>query len=103
MSIGFLLSASAVLYCTIQLLTCDQYSLGSKIVVTLRSASVIIQIFSPALVVYADRMRNPCLTDNAFSRLASSETSPQSPFTCLSRNSRGSCSAFCKRSEEHTS
>src|SRR5437879_276276 len=69
----------------------DQYSLGSNRVVELRSASVIIQIFSPALVVYADTIRNPCSTENSFSCLSASGTSPQSPLTCRSRNSAGSC------------
>src|SRR5262249_32863300 len=59
-------------------------------------ASVRIQILSPALVVYADRMRNPCSTDSSFSCLSVSGTSPQSPLTCLSKNSAGSCSAFSK-------
>src|SRR5712691_12959867 len=67
-----------------------QYSSGSKIVVAERSASVIIQRRSPALVVYADRMRNPCCTENSFSCLSASDTSPQSPRSCRFKNSSGS-------------
>ena len=70
-------------YRTIQYLPCDQYSSGSMRIVAERSASVRIQILSPALVVYADRMRNPCSTASSFSRLSSSGTSPQSPLTWL--------------------
>src|SRR5215831_7689556 len=84
------------LYRTIQCLPCDQYSSGNMRIVAERSASVRIQILSPALVVYADRMRNPCSTESSFSCLSASGTSPQSPLTCRSRNSAGSCSAFSK-------
>src|SRR5262249_40230979 len=42
----------------------------------------------------ADRMRNPCSTDSSFSCLSASGTFFQSPLTCRSRNSAGSCSAF---------
>src|SRR5215471_16464025 len=38
-----------------------------RMIVADRSASVSTQIRSPALVVYADRMRNPCSTDTSFS------------------------------------
>src|SRR5438094_10157033 len=48
-------------------------------IVAERSASVSTQIRSPALVVYAERMRNPCSTDTSFSCLSASGTSPQSP------------------------
>src|SRR5262245_25905604 len=65
-------------------------------IVAERSVSVRIHSLSPALVVYADRMRNPCSTDSSFSCLSASGTSPQSPLTCLSRNAAGSCSAFSK-------
>jgi hypothetical protein len=84
------------LYRTMQLLACHQYSSGNMRIVAERSASVSIHIVSPALVVYADRMRNPCSTERSFSCLSASGTSPQSPLTCRSRKTSGVCSAFSK-------
>src|SRR6267378_4283802 len=84
------------IYRTRQILLCDQYSSGNRMLVAERSASVRIHSLSPALVVYADKMRNPCSTATSFSCLSASGTSPQSPLTCRSRNAAGSCSAFSK-------
>src|SRR6266700_3233140 len=50
----------------------DQYSSGTNMIVAERSASVSTQIRSPALMVYADRMRNPCSTATSFSCLSAS-------------------------------
>jgi hypothetical protein len=47
----------------------SQYSSGSKIVVLVRSASVIIQIRSPLVSLYADKMRKPSRTASSFSLL----------------------------------
>src|ERR1035441_2888202 len=66
-----------------------QYSLGKRNVVALRSASVIIQSFTPVRgSLYAERIRNPSITDRSFSRRSSSQRSPQSPETWRLRNSR---------------
>src|ERR1700688_1953927 len=67
-----------------------QYSSGRReVVVALRSASVIIQNFTPVLSVYADSRRNPWTRPNSFSAMSSSESSPQSPGRCRCRNVSG--------------
>jgi hypothetical protein len=45
-----------------------QYSLGNRMVVADRSASVITQILTSLLVRYALRIRKPCVTEKSFSR-----------------------------------
>src|ERR1019366_4463749 len=58
-----------------------QYSDGRRIVVELRSASVMIQSLVPLERAYEDSSRKPCATDSSFSRRSSSSSSPQSPVT----------------------
>src|SRR4029077_7992014 len=57
----------------------DQYSSGNSNVVADRSASVMIQSFSPAAVVYLLNSRKPCAKLYSFSRISSRSSSPQSP------------------------
>src|SRR5262249_50060487 len=64
-----------------------QYSSGNKIVVTLRSPSVMIQIFTPVLSVYEDRMREPSRSARSLPSQSAVEISPQSPLRWRRTNS----------------
>jgi len=55
-----------------------QYSSGREIVVMLRSASVITQSRSPALVQYEEKRRSPFSRESPFAFQSSAQTSPQS-------------------------
>ena len=43
------------------------------------AASVMIQSFTPLLVLYADKIRPPSISASSFKRLSSSDKLPQSP------------------------
>ena len=71
---------------------------GSRIVVATRcpcssAASVMIQIFWPLLVTYADKMREPSCKASSFSWRSPPDSSPQSPWAWRSRNWFGDCPA----------
>ncbi len=54
-------------------------------VVTLLSASVMIQIFSRSLSLYAESSLKPCTKLSSFSSKSSSQRSPQSPCACRAK------------------
>jgi len=65
-------------------------------VVTLLSASVMIQSFSRSLSLYAESNRKPCSKLNSFSSKSSWQRSPQSPRACRSKYESHCSSASAK-------
>jgi hypothetical protein len=73
----------------------DQYSSGKRIVVADLSASVIIHIFSLAVVSYELTIRLPSRTASSFNRLSPAHTVPQSPQTWRRMKAEGCCPLRC--------